>query len=51
MKEILEQNILAINTHTLADELRHDSVAMPEIQAIRQNKQIPGARRLHEYGI
>lgn len=24
-------------------------VAMPEIQAIRQNKQIPGARRLHEY--
>lgn len=35
--------------HTLAAELAHDSVAMPEIQAIRQNKQIPGARRLHEY--
>ena len=43
---ILQNGILS---HTLAAELRHDSVAMPEIQAIRQNKQIPGARRLHEY--
>lgn len=43
---ILQHGILS---HTLADALTHDSVAMPEIQAIRQNKQIPGARRLHEY--
>ena len=43
---ILQNGILS---HTLAAELTHDSVAMPEIQAIRQNKQIPGARRLHEY--
>ncbi len=43
---ILQHGILS---HTLAAELMHDSVAMPEIQAIRQNKQIPGARRLHEY--
>lgn len=43
---ILQNGILS---HTLAAELRHESVAMPEIQAIRQNKQIPGARRLHEY--
>lgn len=43
---ILQHGILS---HTLAAELAHDSVAMPEIQAIRQNKQIPGARRLHEY--
>ncbi|MGI9067606.1 MAG: DUF4433 domain-containing protein [Pyrinomonadaceae bacterium] len=43
---ILQHGILS---HTLAAKLTHDSVAMPEIQAIRQNKQIPGARRLHEY--
>jgi len=43
---ILQHGILS---HALANELKHDSVAMPEIQAIRQNKQIPGARRLHEY--
>jgi hypothetical protein len=43
---ILQHGILS---HTLAAELTHDSVAMPEIQAIRQNKQIPGARRLHDY--
>jgi hypothetical protein len=42
---ILQHGILS---HTLAAELIHDSVAMPEIQAIR-HKQIPGARRLHEY--
>jgi hypothetical protein len=36
---ILQHGILS---HTLAAELAHDSVAMPEIQAIRQNKQIPG---------
>jgi len=43
---ILEHGILS---HTLASRLAHNSVAMVEIQAIRQNKQIPGARRLHEY--
>jgi hypothetical protein len=43
---ILQNGILS---HTLAAELPHDSVAMPEIQEIRENKQIPGARRLHEY--
>jgi hypothetical protein len=34
---ILQHGILS---HTLAVELTHDFVAMPEIQAIRQNKQI-----------
>lgn len=43
---ILQHGILS---HTLAAELVHDSVAMPEIQAIRMNKLIPNARRLHEY--
>lgn len=43
---ILQRGILS---HTLADELDHDSVAMPEIQELRTNKRIPGARRLHEY--
>jgi len=43
---ILQHGILS---HDLADQLVHDSVAMPEIQQIRENKQIPGARSLHEY--
>lgn len=43
---ILQHGILS---HTLADQLAHDSVAMPEIQERRSNKQIPGARCLHEY--
>lgn len=43
---ILQHGILS---NTLAAELPHESVAMPEIQEIRANKQIPGARRLHEY--
>lgn len=43
---ILQHGILS---HTLAAELAHDSVAMPEIQERRRNKQIPGARRLHDY--
>ncbi len=38
-----------ILSHNLAGQLDHDSVAMPEIQQIRENKQIPGARSLHEY--
>ncbi len=43
---ILQHGILS---NTLAAELPHDSVAMPEVQEIRANKQIPGARRLHDY--
>jgi hypothetical protein len=46
VQSIIEHGILS---HTLAEQLAHDSVAMPEIQEIRKNKQIPGARRLHEY--
>lgn len=38
-----------ILSHNLAGQLDHDSVAMPEIQQIRENKRIPGARSLHEY--
>ena len=43
---ILEHGILS---HTLAEQLAHHSMAMPEIQEIRTNKQIPGGRPLHEY--
>jgi hypothetical protein len=43
---ILQHGILS---HTLADQLAHDSVAMAEIQERRKNKQIPGAGRLHDY--
>src|SRR5713101_3393069 len=43
---ILQHGILS---HTLAEQLAHDSVAMAEIQERRRNKQIPGARLLHEY--
>jgi hypothetical protein len=43
---MLQHGILS---HVLAGQLEHDSVAMPEIQQIRENKQIPGARSLHEY--
>src|SRR2546423_7579902 len=43
---ILQHGILS---NTLAIELAHDSVAMPEIQERRRNKHIPGARMLHEY--
>jgi len=43
---ILRYGILS---HTLAEQRIHDSVAMPEIQEIRTNKQIPGGRPLHEY--
>src|SRR5881296_892045 len=46
LPSILRHGILS---HTLADELVHDSVAMPEIQERRRNKQIPGAGMLHEY--
>ena len=43
---ILQHGILS---HTLASRLDHQSVAMPEIQQVRENKHIPGARSLHEY--
>lgn len=43
---ILQHGILS---HTLAAQLDHDSVAMPEIQERRKNKRIPGARTLHQY--
>ena len=43
---ILQHGILS---HTLAGQLAHDSVAMPEIQERRRNKQIPGARPLRDY--
>jgi ssDNA thymidine ADP-ribosyltransferase, DarT len=46
LPSIMEHGILS---HTLADQLAHDSVAMPEIQERRRNKEIPGARLLHEY--
>jgi hypothetical protein len=38
-----------ILSHNRAGSLGHRSVAMAEIQEIRSNKQIPGARRLHDY--
>ena len=46
LPSILRHGILS---HTLADQLAHDSVAMPEIQERRRNKQIPNAGLLHEY--
>jgi ssDNA thymidine ADP-ribosyltransferase, DarT len=46
LPSIMRHGILS---HALADQLAHDSVAMPEIQERRSNKQIPGARPLHEY--
>ncbi len=38
-----------ILSHKLSQKLPHESLAMEEIQSKRKNKQIPGARRLHEY--
>ncbi len=46
LPSILRHGILS---HALAERLAHASVAMPEIQERRRNKQIPGARSLHEY--
>ena len=43
---ILEHGILS---HRQAGRLAHASVAMQEVQERRKNKQIPGARPLHEY--
>lgn len=38
-----------ILSNELSKKLPHESLAMEEIQSKRENKQIPGARRLHEY--
>ena len=46
LPSILQHGILS---HTQATRVAHDSVAMPEIQERRRNKQIPGARSLHDY--
>jgi hypothetical protein len=46
LRSILRHGVLS---HNLAAQLAHDSVAMPEIQERRRNKQIPGAGFLHEY--
>src|SRR5262249_8978985 len=43
---ILRHGILS---HTRAEQLAHDSVAMPEIQERRADKRIPGGRLLHDY--
>ncbi|MGH7768896.1 MAG: DUF4433 domain-containing protein [Candidatus Binatia bacterium] len=43
---ILQHGILS---HTVAELVVHDSVAMPEIQERRRDKQIPGSGRLHDY--
>ena len=46
LPSILRHGILS---HKLAEQLAHDSVAMPEIQERRSNKQIPGDGYLHKY--
>jgi len=38
-----------ILSHHRAGQVGHQSVAMAEIQELRKNKQIPGARSLHDY--
>jgi len=43
---ILEHGILS---HNLSLKIDHHSVAMPEIQARRKDKQIPNAGKLHDY--
>lgn len=43
---ILRHGILS---HQQADRLAHESIAMADVQKLRRNKQIPGARSLHEY--
>ncbi|MBN2108786.1 MAG: DUF4433 domain-containing protein [Deltaproteobacteria bacterium] len=43
---IMQHGILS---HKRAERIGHQSVAMAEIQDRRKNKQIPGARRLHDY--
>lgn len=43
---IMQHGILS---YKLAQQVAHDSVAMQEIQERRKDKQIPNARKLHEY--
>lgn len=43
---IVERGILS---HNRASNLPHRSIAMEEIQDRRENKRIPGAKRLHDY--
>lgn len=43
---ICERGILS---HHRAESVRHDSVAMPEVQDIRAGKRVPQGRPLHEY--
>jgi hypothetical protein len=43
---IMQYGILS---NELSKKLPHESLAMEEIQTKRENKQIPGARKLHEY--
>lgn len=43
---ILKHGILS---NKLSLKLPHDSIAMPELQAKRENKRIPGAGMLHDY--
>jgi hypothetical protein len=46
MPSIMKKGILS---HALSKKLPHKSLAMEEIQSKRKNKQIPGARKLHDY--
>lgn len=48
------ENVLSIMSHGIlsnrrAAQVAHTSVAMEEVQNRRRNKQIPGARALHDY--
>lgn len=43
---IMKKGILS---NVLSKKLPHESLAMEEIQFRRRNKQIPGARKLHDY--
>ncbi len=43
---IMQHGILS---NKLSKKLSHESLAMEKVQARRKNKQIPGARKLHEY--
>ena len=46
VRSVLEHGVLC---HDLASRLPHESVAMDEMQDIRNNKQIPGGLQLHQY--
>src|SRR4029077_17823283 len=43
---VLERGILS---NERAAELPHDSIAMPEVQELRDPKPIPGGLKLHQY--